>query len=578
MTSKTFVSGTTIDSDWLNDVNDSTYATDSAPAGSFRESLESSTGASLVGYLPTGTGAVATTVQEVERRTINVFDYMSSAQRADVQSGTPTLDHSSAVSAAWTELKARGGGTLLFPNNNSVYQFYLDVSGVNPICFFDFDGAIVRPFSAAATNSTILFADNEGAGWLSTHIRLKNGYFDGRVGGTGSGSINYLVKLNWACIEDEGSTFSYAKIAGIYGAYAQYTKLIDSVIAANAFDANSWGAYFTGPDGAHRSNEVHLVRPKFFSNYNGLYNGGGEAMRITSPTVQDQTGLGIYLHTDVAGNGARSTYISDPWFEINDGYSLKIGTAESTNVVSPRFLTSGASTIQTVTCYDLNVTDAYAIAPVSDIAHPSGNTDTASLTWIGGSFTPTLALTHNGPIKLNIDTPATGLLRKDNMLVSSAQTVNGYAAVGVDDWFGLKAGVVRGVATDLFSLTQLTAAILQYRQVVFTLELYTFDDTNNNGQFGYSGHTQRYAILITNNTTGAPQVYILKENTGFDVGLDTAFQAPGDIAVTASVVSDVITFKANWPGAGAGAAGMTIQSIGYMLRGVGTNSFYLTRL
>jgi hypothetical protein len=40
MTSKTFVSGTVIDSAWLNDVNDSTYATDTAPVGSFRAAAE----------------------------------------------------------------------------------------------------------------------------------------------------------------------------------------------------------------------------------------------------------------------------------------------------------------------------------------------------------------------------------------------------------------------------------------------------------------------------------------------------------------------------------------------------------
>lgn len=49
MTSKTFVSGTVIDSAWLNDVNDATYAADTAPVGSFRALLESTQGAANVG-------------------------------------------------------------------------------------------------------------------------------------------------------------------------------------------------------------------------------------------------------------------------------------------------------------------------------------------------------------------------------------------------------------------------------------------------------------------------------------------------------------------------------------------------
>ena len=75
MTSKTFVSGTVIDSAWLNDVNDSTYTADTAPVGSFRASLESSSGSSLVGYLPSGTGAAATDVQSKLRESISVKDF-----------------------------------------------------------------------------------------------------------------------------------------------------------------------------------------------------------------------------------------------------------------------------------------------------------------------------------------------------------------------------------------------------------------------------------------------------------------------------------------------------------------------
>lgn len=59
MTSTVFQSGTVIDSVWLNDVNAKTYADT----------------ADTVGYLPAGTGAVATTVQDKLRESVSVKDF-----------------------------------------------------------------------------------------------------------------------------------------------------------------------------------------------------------------------------------------------------------------------------------------------------------------------------------------------------------------------------------------------------------------------------------------------------------------------------------------------------------------------
>src|SRR3970282_2230636 len=91
MTSKTFITGTVIDSAWLNDVNAKTYADTAAnvpnvPAGTISATdvqaaiteldtekasstaLAASGGSALLGHLPSGTGAVATTVQAQLRK------------------------------------------------------------------------------------------------------------------------------------------------------------------------------------------------------------------------------------------------------------------------------------------------------------------------------------------------------------------------------------------------------------------------------------------------------------------------------------------------------------------------------
>lgn len=57
-------------------------------------------GSALVGHIPAGAGAVATTVQAKIRQTVSVFDFMTAAQIADAQAGTLLLDCAAAFRAA----------------------------------------------------------------------------------------------------------------------------------------------------------------------------------------------------------------------------------------------------------------------------------------------------------------------------------------------------------------------------------------------------------------------------------------------------------------------------------------------
>lgn len=63
--------------------------------------LAAPSGAQLVGFIQAGAGAVARTVQDKERDVISVFDFMTAAQIADARSGTPLIDSSAAVQAAF---------------------------------------------------------------------------------------------------------------------------------------------------------------------------------------------------------------------------------------------------------------------------------------------------------------------------------------------------------------------------------------------------------------------------------------------------------------------------------------------
>lgn len=115
MTSKTFVSGTVIDSAWLNDVNNNTYGP-TAPVGTLRGDLAAPTGASLVTFGQSGTGAVPLSVQTVLRESVNIEHYGAV--------GALGTDDSAAINAAFAAANGRGVcgvlGKTYYCNNVSI--------------------------------------------------------------------------------------------------------------------------------------------------------------------------------------------------------------------------------------------------------------------------------------------------------------------------------------------------------------------------------------------------------------------------------------------------------------------------
>jgi len=110
MSSTNFSTGTVIASTWLNDVNNSVYngvGPNSVPSASVSQ------------YNNGSTGSVATTVSAKLKQSISVFDFMTSAQIADVQAGTLTQDVTAAIQAALIALPQINSsnhlGELLFP-------------------------------------------------------------------------------------------------------------------------------------------------------------------------------------------------------------------------------------------------------------------------------------------------------------------------------------------------------------------------------------------------------------------------------------------------------------------------------
>lgn len=76
------------------------WTVDNISSGVTLAQLAASGGSDLVGFLQQGTGAVPTTVQRKLYDYVSVHDFMTAAQITDSQSGTPTLDMTTALQAA----------------------------------------------------------------------------------------------------------------------------------------------------------------------------------------------------------------------------------------------------------------------------------------------------------------------------------------------------------------------------------------------------------------------------------------------------------------------------------------------
>lgn len=120
MADTNFFDGTVIEPSWLNDVNDVTYTTvptNTAAITAISTNLADTSnvayGDALIGVKVTATGGVATTQHEVNERALNVFDFLTEAERTSVKARNHAADVTAGVLAA---IAAAGANkTLIWP-------------------------------------------------------------------------------------------------------------------------------------------------------------------------------------------------------------------------------------------------------------------------------------------------------------------------------------------------------------------------------------------------------------------------------------------------------------------------------
>jgi hypothetical protein len=146
--------------------------------------------ASKVSYTPAGTGAVATTVQSKLRESVSALDFMTTAQIADVQSGTGAIDVTAAIRAAIDSLPS-SGGSVYFPKG--VYRVSSQITIANKsnirLLGFGFSGSYNSTDYGASINATgsfTVFSFSNGVGCAVENLQIKGSfcaiYFSGCLG------------------------------------------------------------------------------------------------------------------------------------------------------------------------------------------------------------------------------------------------------------------------------------------------------------------------------------------------------------------------------------------------------------
>ena len=245
---------------------------DVAADGAKLDNITSSSGSSLVGFLPDGTGAVATTSQDKHRERVSIYDFMTANEQTDAKAGTQLNDLSAIMLGAIGELSTFGKGTLILPGGiyaaaGLVYKdfVYLEGEGGLATVIRAPDGAntdvLTMPLEAAGCGLSHLTIDGNKANNTSGHGLV----FEGTTGAGGD------------------SFFPYGqKVSG------------DDIDAYKHFYGHHFYAGAAAGDGIHKAGGAgfQVVLDNFVSSHSaghGFYNGGSDC--IFSNFWLEQNGL-----------------------------------------------------------------------------------------------------------------------------------------------------------------------------------------------------------------------------------------------------------------------------------------------
>jgi DNA/RNA endonuclease YhcR with UshA esterase domain len=349
------------------DIYASIYATLAAPSGS-----------SLIGYQPAGTGSVATTVQTKLRESVSVFDFMTSAQIADVQAGTLSLDVTTAMQAA---LDSGAQEVIVPPGAYRVIGLEIK------------SGSVLTKFIGSGTPTiSLVTGSNRKAITISkSQFVTISGFIITSTGSVSDGNLtkgiyaesksfmqfDNLRFTNFSESGFEAKQVVYFTLTNITAADCLYGITFSSSIAAPCTTCSVTSSYITGcARGIFQESGVQMVYKDCIFEYCGTTGGnngafhanGGGALLIGAyfeanerNIVASDTGLTFenkYELAAAAGNVI--TYVGAP-------FDFRGTTAIYSNTINTRFLAP-----DTISGYDLQL-GTNLIAPLAGGSVAFGN-------------------------------------------------------------------------------------------------------------------------------------------------------------------------------------------------------------
>ena len=316
--SKTFTSGTLINSGWLNAVDATTF--EALGDGSLNPpttavqvrtnlGLPASTGSSLIGHIASGAGATATTVQAKLRQTVSVKDFGAV--------GDGTTDDTAAINAAY--LAANANDVLFIPPG--VYKFTSQLLWDKTINVY-----------GSGNNSRLIKTGNfdgikleVGAGQCT----YSNFTIEGAVGNGGKGLV--VKGISFAIVEklfiyNHGGT-------GIYLDDTNHTLgMYHNVFRNNNITTNGGAGIIIDSivvvPGGQACNVCH------FENNSIVGNSGVGFYQYGDPSVGYHSGIGNVIEQN-AGGGMQLEGIGNDfasvYLEANTTYDLKLAVTSIRN-------------------------------------------------------------------------------------------------------------------------------------------------------------------------------------------------------------------------------------------------------
>jgi hypothetical protein len=315
--------------------------------------LAASTGASLIGWIRSGVGAVLRKISSIFEERVSLFDFMTDAERADVTARTAALDVTAAIQAAYTWAAANSCSRIHAPRGKYLivgtvrvkpyvellgegsYTLFYQSSDVTTFAFNETtDGALGRnikfrdlQISKATKTSTtgvygidLVGTTNNIWGAEIIGVTVSKHYDGVRI------QRPILTKLSRSEFEDnyndglaivgDGTSVTaencWGRVNGGYG-----LRVLGNINYSNfdtfAADGNTLGGHFFGLDGG------------------GLF---PNAITINAPGAEDNTGDGLKIED------GENFVINSPYMYLNGGDGMEFSGARGVVVNGGKCLTN----------------------------------------------------------------------------------------------------------------------------------------------------------------------------------------------------------------------------------------------